>query len=379
MTIHADHRITIVHNQPLGEQPHSGHNRWHPEIPPILKVNPGEVVALDSRDAFDCQINKTTCIEDLTRLSLDRVHPMTGPVYVNGAEPGDLLEVNIIEVKPQSFGYTVQGPQFGFLRDLFTQNYLIQWQIADGFATSSDLPGIRIPGAPFMGVMGVAPSMELLGTITAREADLAARGAFVAMPGAHEAIPDDATIADVALKSLPPREFGGNIDVKQLTSGATLRLPVFVPGALFSTGDAHFAQGDNECCTAIEIGATLYCSFEIIKSDTLIRDITDPEFFRQDVTSIDPSAPLPIESRPYFATTGFCRTSDGVNQSEDLNLAARNALLNMIGYLTEERGLSREQAYALCSVAVDLRISEAVNLPNFLVSAMIPLDIFTQD
>jgi formamidase len=376
MSKRVDHRIRINKCVPLASEPCSGHNRWHPEITPILHVNPGEIVRMDTRDAFDCQIGKSSCINDLTDLSLDRVHPMTGPVFINGAVPGDLLEVDIISVDSSDFGYTVQGAQFGFLRDLFTNSHLIKWQITDGYATSVDLPGVRIPGAPFMGVMGVAPSLELMKQITERESDLAARGAFVALPDSREAVPEDSIIADVALKSLPPREFGGNIDVKQLTAGATLRLPVFVDGGLFSTGDAHFAQGDNECCTAIEIGATLTCRFRLIKNDIKLRDITDPEFYRSIAVSADDPAPSAIESRKFFATTGFCRDNEGVNHSEDLNLAARNALLNMIEYLTEERGFSREQAYALCSVAVDLRISEAVNLPNFLVSALIPLDIF---
>ena len=200
------------------------------------------------------------------------------------------------------------------------------------------------------------------------------------LPSGENAIPADESISREALSSIPSREFGGNLDVKQLTAGSTLRLPVHVPGALFSTGDAHFAQGDNECCTAVEMAATLYCSFRIEKSVVSSRDVTDPEFYRStEVRSADQCTGTPVELNRYFATTGFCRTADGVNHSEDLNLAARNALLNMIDYLTKERGLGREQAYALCSVAVDLRISAAVNLPNFLVSAFLPLDIFIDD
>ena len=379
MSIHADHYIRIDRTRSLQFEPSTGHNRWHPDIAPILRVNEDEIVALETRDAFDGQIAQDTSNNELSRVSLARVHPMTGPVYINGAEPSDLLEVNVLHVEPQGFGFTVQGPKYGFLRDIFTNDYLIRWKIVDGHAVSPDLPGVRVPGAPFMGVMGVAPSHDLMRAISEREADLAARGAFVALPGAEDAIPQDPTIARVALKSLPPREFGGNIDVKQLTAGTTLRLPVFVPGALFSTGDAHFAQGDNECCTAIETGATLHCSFKIIKSDTKRRDILDPEFYRDSViSSADSITPVSVESVRFFATTGSCRRKDGVNHAEDLNLAARNALLNMIEYLTDERGFTPEQAYALCSVAVDLRVSEAVNLPNFLVSAFLPLDIFAQ-
>ncbi len=161
-------------------------------------------------------------------------------------------------------------------------------------------------------------------------------------------------------------------------AGTTLRLPVFVDGALFSTGDGHFSQGDNECCTAIEMGATLYCSFRVIKGVATRREVTDPEFYL-DASMVNTmrKSYTPVDSRPFYATTGFCRNSKGKNHSEDLNLAARNALLNMIDYLTVERGLTSQQAYALCSVCVDLHISEAVNLPNFLVTAFLPTDIFT--
>ena len=377
MTISADYKIVIDRSRPLQFEPSTGHNRWHPDINPILKVDEGEIVALETRDAFDGQVNPDTKVADLKTLSLGRVHPMTGPVYINGAEPGDVLEVNILAVEPQRHGFTVQGPMFGFLRDIFTENYLIKWSINDDYAQSPDLPGVQIPGAPFMGVMGVAPSADLVRAITERETALAATGVFVALPDAKEAMPDDPAIASEGISSIPPREFGGNIDVKQLTPGATLRLPVFVPGALFSTGDAHFSQGENECCTAIEMGATLYCSFTVDKGVANRREITDPEFYRDTATWNTPNnSPGPVESRRYFATTGFCRNSQGGNHSEDLNLAARNALLNMIRYLTQERGFAPEQAYALCSVTVDLHISEAVNLPNFLVSAFLPLDIF---
>ena len=377
MTISADHKVVIDRSRPLQFEPATGHNRWHPDIKPILKVDEGEIVALETRDAFDGQVNPDTQVAELKTLSLGRVHPMTGPIYISGAEAGDVLEVSILAVQPQHHGFTVQGPMFGFLRDIFTKNHLIKWSITDDYAESPDLPGVKIPGAPFMGVMGVAPSAELVQAITKRETALAATGAFVALPDGKEAIPDHPAIASEAISSIPPREFGGNIDVKQLTPGATLRLPVFVPGALFSTGDAHFSQGENECCTAIEMGATLYCSFKVEKGVANGREITDLEFYRDTATwNSGNHSPGPVETRQYFATTGFCRNKHGGNHSEDLNLAARNVLLNMINYLTQERGLAPEQAYALCSVTVDLHISEAVNLPNFLVSAFLPLDIF---
>jgi formamidase len=192
------------------------------------------------------------------------------------------------------------------------------------------------------------------------------------LPDAAYAVPAEPRIASEGLKTLPPREFGGNLDIKHLTAGATLRLPVYVPGALFSTGDGHFAQGDNECCTAVEMGATLYCSFKVLKGAALKRSINHAEYYRSDYyTTPEMSAP-----KRFYATTGTCVSSDGTNLAENLNLAARNALLHLIDYIVEEHGASRKQAYAICSIAADLRINEAVNVPNYLVSACLPLDIF---
>jgi formamidase len=300
-------------------------------------------------------------------------HSLTGPIFVNGAEPGDLLEVTIVEIEPQPFGFTVQIPGFGFLRDFFTEPHLVRWTIANGFATSPDLPGVRIPGAPFMGVIGVAPSHDLLEQITRREADLARRGGMVLPPEVAGAVPADPALARTALRTIAPHETGGNVDIKQLTKGTTLRIPVSVPGALFSVGDAHFAQGDGESCgTAVEMSATCYCSFSVIKDAAATHNLRDVQFYRSDYFT----APEMAVPRRFFATTGQSYTREGVNFSEDATLAARNALLNMIDYLVAERGFTRQQAYAICSVAVDLKISELVDVPNFVVSAFLPLDIF---
>ncbi|HXG19231.1 MAG TPA: acetamidase/formamidase family protein [Methylomirabilota bacterium] len=365
--------IAIDRSKTLSEEPNKGHNRWHPDIPPIVRVDPGQVVGLETRDALDAQVHPNSTAADLLKASLGVVHPLTGPVYVNGAEPGDLLAVKIEEIDPQPFGFTVQAPGFGFLRDLFTEPYLVRWTIANGFATSPDLPGVRIPGAPFMGVMGLAPSHELLERINRREADLAKRGGAVFLPDAAGATPADPRIAQTALRTIAPHETGGNLDVKQLTKGTTLRMPVYVPGALFSVGDAHFAQGDGESCgTAVEMGATCYCSFNILKGAAQKYGVSDVQFYRSEYfTSPEMAAP-----RRFFATTGQSYTREGVAHAEDATLAARNALLNMIDYLVHERGFTRQQAYAICSVAVDLKISEVVDVPNFVVSAFLPLDIF---
>lgn len=374
MTVKANEYIRIDRNKSLGDEADVGHNRWHPDIQPVAEVEPGAIICIETRDAFDGQIRPSTTAADVGRCNLNLVHPLTGPVYVKGAEPGDLLEVLIHDIVPEAFGYTIQVPGFGFLRDVFTTPHIIRWKMVDGYATSADLPGVRIPGAPFMGVIGNAPSHELLEAINRRETVLKERGGAVLLPDATDAIPRAAGIASKAIRTVAPHECGGNVDIKQLTAGTTLRIPVYTAGALFSVGDAHFAQGDNESCgTAIEMGATFFGSFKVLKGEAKKRGIRDLQFYRNDYFT-RPEMAVP---QRFFATTGQSVTRDGVAHAEDATLAARNALLNMIDYLVSERGYTDQQAYAICSVAVDLKISEMVDVPNFVVSAFLPLDIFT--
>ena len=370
-----DHRIEIDRTKTLAQEPDTGHNRWHPDLEPVARVAPGESVAMETRDAFDGQITRSSSLADVGQANLGLVHPLTGPVYVEGAEPGDILEIKIEEVVPESFGFTVQVPGFGFLRDLFTEPFLIRWDLADGVATSDDLPGVRIPGAPFMGVIGTAPSRALLEEIHNRESDLAQRGGAVLLADPADAVPSDPAIAGEAMRTVAPHECGGNVDIKQLTAGTTLRLPVYVPGALFSVGDAHFAQGDNESCgTAVEMAATFCGSFRLNKGEAAARGIRDPQFYCDDYFA----PPEEAAPRRFFATTGQCTTREGRAHSEDVTIAARNALLNMIDHLVDTRGMSPAQAYAVCSVAVDLRIAELVDVPNMVVTALLPLHIFSE-
>ena len=375
MPTKADEYIKIDRSKKLGDEQDVGHNRWHPDIKPVAEVDPGQIIGIETRDAFDGQFTHDTEKEEVAGCNLHLVHPLTGPVYVNGAEPGDLLEVKVHEVVPEPFGFTVQIPGFGFLRDVFTEPHIIHWDLAGGFATSVDLPGVKIPGAPFMGVIGTTPSHELLEQINKRETDLQERGGAVLLPETTDAVPSDAGIASKAVRTIAPHETGGNVDIKQLTAGTTVRIPVYTEGALFSVGDAHFAQGDNESCgTAVEMSSTFYGSFNLLKGVAKKRNITDMQFYRDDYFM----APEMAVPQRFFATTGQSYTRDGVAQSEDTTLAARNALLNMIEYLVSERGYTDQQAYAICSVAVDLKISEMVDVPNFVVSAFLPLDIFTE-
>jgi formamidase len=367
------HRVSVDLSRPLAQEAQTGHNRWHPSIPPIVRASAGDRVILQTRDALDGQVTPASTAEEVGRVNLNVVHPLTGPVYIDGAEPGDVLLVRIIDIEAASFGFTVQIPGFGFLRDEFPEPFIVRWNIADGYAVSPDLPGVRIHGAPFPGTIGLAPSREALARIAAREQALIGRGGFALPPSADDAVPADPAIATEALRTVPPRETAGNLDIKQLSKGVRLAIPVSERGGLFSIGDAHFAQGDGECCgTAIEMAATFHLEFEVHKGLAAQRNIRDVQFARDDYY-VPPELAAP---RRFYATTGLSVGRDGQNASEDATLAARNALLNMIDYLGYERGFSRQQAYALCSVAVDLKLSELVDVPNFVVSAFLPLDIF---
>ena len=364
--------IEIMREKRLFEDSGTGHNRWHPDIPPILEVEPNEEVILPTRDALDGQFSPNTTIDDFSDLDANAVHPLTGPVFIKGAEPGDLLEIEFLDVFPDSWAFTCIVPGLGFLRDLFNDSYMVHWKIADGIATSPQLPGVRIPGAPFLGISGVAPSHHELSRWVKREQDLMDRGGLVFLPESNGAVPSFAPVSSEGLRTIPPRENGGNLDVKQLSRGSKLYLPVLVDGALFSAGDAHFAQGEGEVCvTAVEMSSTVHLRFQLHKGHSSHRNITSPQFQRT-TYFIDPVWAVPQE---FTATVGMPIADDGRNQGEDLGLAARNALLAMINLL-ELRGWTRKQAYVICSVAVDLRISNVVDVPNYVVSAFLPENIF---
>ena len=368
------HRIEINRTKPLAEEPHLGHNRYHPDIEPILEVGAGEEVVIETRDAVDGQIAPDATEAVLETMDGGAIHPLTGPVYVKGAAPGDGLEIEFLDIEPQATGFSLVRPGRGFLRDIMTTPFLAHWRLDDGWATSEQIPGVRIPGAPFMGISAVAPSMRELKAWTEREARLLERGGLVMPPDPAGAVPGGAC-GLAGLRTMPPRENGGNFDVKQLTKGAKLILPVFTEGALFSTGDAHFAQGDGEVCvTAVEMGATVAVRFKLHQGAFAARTFKAPIFSHHDYFA-DPRFATP---QRFLGVMGIPVDAEGENRGEDLTLACRNAVLNMIELLGE-RGYTREQAYVICSVAVDLRISNVVDVPNFVVSALLPEAIFDGD
>jgi formamidase len=367
-------RVAIDPFKPLREEPHTGHNRWHEAIPPVAEVEPGEVVILETRDAFDGQFGPSATPDEVAACDLGRVHPLTGPVYVKGAEPGDLLDVKILRIEAdpwESWGYTCQVPGFGFLADLFPDPWIAHWRLVGGYAESEQVPGVRVRYFPFPGTLGLAPSAELRRRIAEREGVLVADG-LALPPDAGGAVPDDPAIAGEALRTIPPRETGGNLDIKQMTPGASVLIPVHAPGGLVSAGDVHYAQGDCEACgTAIEMRSALHLQFAVRKGEAERTGARSVQIARDDYFA----APHLAAPRRFHATTGFPVTEEGEQRSGDLTLAARNALVAMIEHLSE-RGFDPRQAYTICSVAVDLRISQVVDVPNFVVTAILPLDIF---
>ena len=365
------HTIRIDRGKRLCDEPNCGHNRYHPDIAPVAEIAEGEEIALETRDALDGQIGPQTTVADFANLDVGAVHPLTGPVFVKGAMPGDMLEIEFTDIIAQPIAFSAIMPGLGFLRDVMTEPFLVHWEIRDNWATSAQLPGVRIPGAPFMGVSAVAPSAAKLAEWTAREQRVIDRGGFALPPDAAGAVPAGPCGLS-GLRTLPPRENGGNFDVKQLTKGARLLLPVFKEGGLFSTGDGHFAQGDGEVCvTAVEMGATAVVRFRVHKGLAERRRFCSPVFSRTGYFTV----PRFAAPERFLGVMGMPINADGEIEAENLTLACRNAVLNMMELL-QERGFTRQQAYVICSVAVDLRVSNVVDVPNFVVSALLPEAIF---
>jgi acetamidase/formamidase len=299
------------------------HLAWDPAIPPIASVASGEVVEFDCLDASNGQLTADSSTDDLATLDFARVDQVNGPIEVEGAEPGDTLQIDLLELEPAEWGWTASIPGFGLLADDFPDGFYKVTSLTPGADRAEFWPGVHVPLAPMCGELGVAPETGPRSTI-------------------------------------PPDLHGGNMDTRHLVAGSTLFLPVFVPGARFSIGDGHAAQGDGEVCgTGIETPMRAQVRLSVRKDV----HVTGPEF----LAAPDPHAALRSGAR--YATDGI---------GPDLMVAARDALHRMLDWLGREHGLDPMQAYLLCSVAVDLRISEIVDVPNFVVTAHCPLGIFDQ-
>jgi acetamidase/formamidase len=304
-------------NRTIHEAQH--HFGWDRSIPPVATVAPGTVLEFECPDASGGQLSAQSTVADVARIDFARVNPVTGPVFIDGAEPGDALKVTFHEFRPSGWGWTANIPGFGLLADQFTEPALHIWTYDKVAMTPAAFSPIgKVPLKPFTGTIGLA----------------------LAEPGLHSVV--------------PPRRVGGNMDIRDLSSGAVLYLPVEVPGALFSVGDTHAAQGDGEVCgTAIESPMSVALGFELVKGANL----ATPRF-----TTPGPVA-RHLDGKGYEVTTGI---------GPDLMQAARDATARMIDLLAARHGLKPVEAYMLCSVAGDLRISEIVDMPNWVVSFYFP-------
>ncbi|MEM2204079.1 MAG: acetamidase/formamidase family protein [Sulfolobales archaeon] len=358
-------KVSVSPNKRCADQEDVCHNRWHPDIKPAVEISPGDEIVLETLDALDGQIRDTPDTSDIANIDAGPVHPLTGPIYVKGAEPGDLLVVRILDAGPLgSFGYTFVTKGFGFLRDVFDKPYKVRWELGRHYASSPDIPGVRIPAAPFPGVIGVAPSREQVREWRSREAGIASKGGLVLLPDPRGAVPSREPIASEGLRTLPPRENGGNLDVRNLAPGSEILFPVFVRGALLSVGDMHYAQGDGEVSvTAIEMGGVIRLSISLIKDGARKYGLKRPLY--------RPS-PLAEAYKDYICIAGL-----NLDSAEDATSAARDGLLNMIEFL-ERTGYDRYQAYILFSVAGFLRLSQVVDVPTYTISACIPREVFTK-
>jgi acetamidase/formamidase len=294
------------------------HSVWDRSLAPRLRVEPGDEVAFECVDASGGQVYPGMTTAEYLAIDRTRIHALTGPVYVEGAEPGDALEIDVLATRHAGWGWSSVVPGLGFLKNRFHDAYLFHWQLG-GEATSSLAPAV-VPVRPFLGVMGVSR---------------AETGAF---------------------RTRPPGPFGGNLDVRELCAGSTLYLPVFNHGALFSCGDGHAAQGDGEVCiNGIECPLDVTLRFKLHKQQPL----TGPLVEASEVAAADSSADawVVVESGTDLADTSRCATS------------------RMVDLLVSRWGFSDVHAYILCSVALKLRLSQVVNEPIYTVSAALSKQI----
>jgi formamidase len=382
----------------MADQAVPGHNRWHPDVPVAATVRPGDEFRVECREWTDAQIGNNDSANDVRDVDLSRAHMLSGPIGVEGAEPGDLLVVDILDLGPvpqetgpapgQGWGYTgvfARANGGGFLTDEFPDAYKAIWDFHGVQATSRHLPGIRYTGITHPGLFGTAPSADLLARWNAREEALIAtdpdRVPPLGLPPlADNSLAGQATgaeaerVAAEGARTVPARENGGNHDIKNFTRGSRVYYPVYVPGAKLSGGDLHFSQGDGEItfCGAIEMGGYIDVGVDLIKGGMEKYGVTtNPIFF-------------PGNSEPrYTEFLSFIGISvdhgTDTNHYLDATLAYRNACLNAIAYL-EKWGYTREQAYLLLgSAPIEGRISGVVDIPNACCSLYLPTAIFDFD
>lgn len=382
----------------MRDQDVPGHNRWHPDIPAVATIRPGSEVRIECKEWTDGQIGNNDSANDVRDVDLSVAHMLSGPFAVEGAEPGDLLVVDILDLGPvpqqtgsapgQGWGYTgifSRDNGGGFLTEMFPDSYKAIWDFHGQQATSRHLPGVRFTGITHPGLFGTAPSHELLAKWNERERALIAtdpdRVPPLALPPLEEGVlagalggPELSRIGRDGARTVPARENGGNHDIKNLTRGSRVFYPVHVPGANLSGGDLHFSQGDGEItfCGAIEMGGFIDLGVDVIKGGMEAFGVTTNPIFQ----------PGNVEPR-YSEFLTFVGVSveheSNTNRYLDATLAYQRACLNAIAYL-EKFGYSPQQAYLLLGAApIEGRISGVVDIPNACCSLYLPTAIFNFD
>jgi formamidase len=355
-------------------------NRLHPDIPMSARALPGQAITFQTRNT-----------DNLEGPPASTIHPLSGPVYIEGAKAGDTIALTIENVTPFGEGVTLITGN-SLLADLFGESIgtLIHWKLGEEYATSESIPDVRIPNRGFPGVVTVLPGPDQVTPWLARERAGVEAGGRGHLPEPVNAVPANlcgpsGTARSECLRTGPPREHGGNMDIRYHSAGTTLYLPCYIDGCGIAIGDVHYAQGDGEVAgTAIEMAADVTVTVELTENK---KSLTRGPHYE------GPGDVLGPNTGRYYATTGLPIKEAGVVPphmkylkspvaseftylSDNLFLAARNALIEMLDYLVQEHGLTREQAYFLASVAVDLRIGQVVDAGHVNVTAIIPLDIF---
>lgn len=393
-------KVIISHDpaKKMADQEVPGHNRWHPDVPPVVTVQPGTEFRLECREWTDGQIGNNDSANDVRDVNLDKCHMLTGPVRIEGAEPGDLLIVDILDIGPipqqegpecgQGWGYSgifakVNGG--GFLTDYYPDAYKAIWDFHGQQTDSRHVPGVRMHGITHPGLFGVAPSHEMLARWNERERALIATDPDRVPPLALPPLADGTlaglaqgdvaeSIARDGARTVPARENGGNHDIKNFTRGSRIFYPVHVDGALLSGGDLHFSQGDGEInfCGAIEMGGFIDMHVDLIKGGMETYGVhNNPVFMPGRVE------PLYSEWLTFIGVSVEHETD--TNAYMDATLAYRNACLNAIEYL-KKWGYTGEQAYLILGTApVEGRIGGVVDIPNACCALYLPTEIFDVD
>ncbi|MFN2348796.1 MAG: formamidase [Thioalkalivibrio sp.] len=376
-------------SKPPEEQEIKPHNRWHPDIPMAVRVKPGDEFRLECCDWTGGQIENNDSADDIRDVDLSKVHYLSGPVGVKGAEPGDLLVVDILDAGPmpdQLWGFNgvfARENGGGFLTEHFPEARKSIWDFHGIYTSSRHIPKVRFPGIIHPGLIGTLPSKELLKTWNEREKALVDTDPDRVPPLATLPQQDTALMGSMTgeaaiqagkegARTVPPREHGGNCDIKNLSRGSRVYFPVYVKEAGLSMGDLHFSQGDGEItfCGAIEMAGFIEIRVNLIKDGMKKYNVKSPIF---QPSKIDP------RFNDYLIFEGISVDEQGKQHYLDAHVAYRQACLNAIDYM-KNFGYSGEQAYAILGTApVEGHISGIVDIPNVCATLWLPTEIFEFD